>query len=95
MSGSTTVEQLLSKWMIEIRARRKSCQSASGAKWREVFAAHEKKVSRQKYKDNRAEKVAYKLLNAEMFASWGRGYLPVVIHIFGNSGTPKGKRRDE
>ncbi|EKN4811523.1 TPA: hypothetical protein ACPZRY_004615 [Yersinia enterocolitica] len=104
MSKSTTLEQLNQRWYEQKCVKHNRAFNAAGRPGKERFAqlfhAHARRINRQHRLINRASRVAGDLT---YLCTWSQiirsnrklsGY-PVCIHIFGNSGTPKGKRRDE
>lgn len=101
---STTLEQLNERWYQQKCAKHNRAISSAGypdkARFAQMFHAHARRINRQHRLINRASRVAGYLTELCFWSEVTRdnrqlsGY-PVRIHIFGNSGTPKGKRRDE
>ncbi|HGH0375283.1 TPA: hypothetical protein ACJHE1_004375 [Yersinia enterocolitica] len=104
MSKSTTLEQLKQRWYEQKCVKHNRTFSAAGRPGKERFAqlfhAHTRRINRQHRLINRASRVAGYLTE---LCAWSQiirsnrklsGY-PERIHVFGNSGTPKGQRGDE
>lgn len=104
MSKSTTLEQLNQRWYEQKCAKHNRAFNAAGRphkdRFAQLFHAHARRINRQHRLINRASRVAGYLTE---LCTWSQiirsnrklsGY-PDRIHVFGNSGTPKGKRRDE
>ncbi|HHH1980875.1 TPA: hypothetical protein ACPZUA_003903 [Yersinia enterocolitica] len=101
---ATTLEQLNERWYQQKLAKHNRAFNGAGRPGKERFAqifhAHARRINRQHRLINRASRVAGDLT---YLCTWSQiirsnrklsGY-PVIIHIFGNSGTPKGKRGEE